>query len=180
MGRSMAGILANVRLSEFETISLIRTILTRLKIIHHNEIIYNCMTLGNVVLRSRDGKLGFLYCGDIFNIIEMKMSQQINPHIISINFDCYADRYKAPEVLAKRAEFSSDIYAVGAIAIQCLIGHSLNKIEAHPITGRIKWREFCQVSDRFADILNKMYEPSRRYRYSSVTEVLEAIEILYS
>jgi serine/threonine protein kinase len=157
--------------------SLIKTILNRLQTIHSHGVIYNCLTLDSVVLRDRDGKLGFLYCGDISNVIEIKTSQLIDRHI---TFTCYIDRYKAPEVLAKRAEFSSDIYAVGAIAIQCLVGCSLNKLEECPITGRIKWREFCQVSDLFADILNKMYEPSRRYRYNNVAEVLDAIAKIYS
>jgi eukaryotic-like serine/threonine-protein kinase len=115
MGRSMAEVLANIRLSESEVFSLIKTILNRLQTIHSHGVIYNCLTLDSVVLRDRDGKLGFLYCGDISNVIEIKTSQLIDRHI---TFTCYVDRYKAPEVLAKRAEFSSDIYAVGAIAIQ--------------------------------------------------------------
>ncbi|WP_181243703.1 serine/threonine protein kinase [Chamaesiphon polymorphus] len=175
-GRNMAEILANVRLSELETVSFIKTILSALQSIHDRDIIYKYMRLNNIVLRSVDGKLGFLYCGDITNIIEMKPPE---PSDGFINHGFF-ERYKAPEVLALKPQLSSDIFAVGAIGIQCLVGCSLNELAECPSTGEIKWRDHCQVSDRFADILNKMYEQSQRYRYNNVTEVLDALDKLYS
>lgn len=172
-GRNMADILDNVRLSEYETVGFIKEILSALQSVHHHDIIYKYLTLNSIVLRSRDGKLGFLYCGDIFSMIDMKPPE---PSEQFINRCYFFERYKAPELLALRPQLSSDIYAIGAIAIQCLVGCSLYKLTECPSSGEIKWREHCQVSDRFANILNKMYEPVRRYRYSNVAEVLEAID----
>jgi serine/threonine protein kinase len=44
------------------------------------------------------------------------------------------ERYRAPELLALKPQPSSDIYAVGAIGIQCLVGCSLNELPECPVT----------------------------------------------
>jgi eukaryotic-like serine/threonine-protein kinase len=179
-GRTLTQVLDNVQLSEIETVKLIKEILTALQELHSCNVIHRRITPDNIIRRSSNGNLVFSYYGHITEIRCMEPPITIfNGNFSNISF-VFSDRYVAPEVWAKRPIFSSDIYSIGVIGIQSLIGCSMHDLQECPATGAIKWREFCQVSDRFADILNNMCEPSPRYRYNNVAEVLEAIEILYS
>jgi eukaryotic-like serine/threonine-protein kinase len=175
-GKSLNQIIDNIHLSEVETVSLIRDILFSLKIIHSHDTTCKYITSNNIVLRSRDGKLVFIYCGNFIEISTMKPLEE--KEFVTL-FNYSLNPYLPPEVAALRPQPASDIYAVGAIGIQCLVGQSLHKLTRCPSSEEIKWREHCQVSDRFADILNKMYEPSLKYRYSNIAEILEAIYKLY-
>jgi serine/threonine-protein kinase len=38
------------------------------------------------------------------------------------------------------------------------------------------WKEYVQVSDHFAEVLNKMLEGAVRHRYQSAIDVLRALD----
>ena len=72
--------------------------------------------------------------------------------------------------------FSSDIYALGIIAIQAVTGTPAQLLK--PLTHEIVWRNYAQVSDRCAAILDKMVRYQISERYSSAAEVLQDIQHL--
>jgi serine/threonine protein kinase len=71
--------------------------------------------------------------------------------------------------------FSSDIYAVGMIAIQALTGLFPTQLTTNPHTGEINWRNHVQVSPKLAEVLDKMIKYDYRYRYQSAQEALKAV-----
>lgn len=72
------------------------------------------------------------------------------------------------------SKLNSDIYAVGAIAIQAITGKF--PIEKDPYTYELKWRDQVTIHQKLADIINKMVRPDYRNRYQSAPEVLQALK----
>jgi serine/threonine protein kinase len=85
--------------------------------------------------------------------------------------------YAPPEQLAGHPSFSSDIYALGMIAIQAVTGISTYQLPLSPETGDITWRHLANVSEEFAQIIEKMVRYHFADRYQRAAEVLEALEI---
>jgi serine/threonine-protein kinase len=82
-------------------------------------------------------------------------------------------------------KLSSDIYAVGMIAIQALTGKMPpsglmlpSELQEDPETEEIIWRDQVQVSQGLAEILDKMVRYDFRQRYRDATEVLQAVQLL--
>jgi serine/threonine protein kinase len=84
------------------------------------------------------------------------------------------------EQLNGKPRFSSDIYAVGMMAIQAITGAEPRLFDEHPDTAELVWRDRIQgtYSSQFLDILDKMVRYDFRQRYQTASEVLEAIESL--
>jgi eukaryotic-like serine/threonine-protein kinase len=72
------------------------------------------------------------------------------------------------------SKLNSDIYAVGAIAIQALTDRF--PIEKDSYTYELKWRDEVKIHEKMVDIINKMVRPDYRNRYQSAPEVLQALK----
>jgi len=83
--------------------------------------------------------------------------------------------YMAPEQQNGTPLLCSDIYAVGIVAIQALTGLHPARLPVDYNTGNIVWRNNAQVSQTFADILDKMVCFSFPNRYQSAAEALQAL-----
>jgi formylglycine-generating enzyme required for sulfatase activity len=71
-------------------------------------------------------------------------------------------------------KLSSDVYAVGMLAIFALTGIQPHDLPRDPTNGEVVWRNWANVSERFADILTKMVRYRFNERYQSAAEALEA------
>jgi tetratricopeptide (TPR) repeat protein len=91
--------------------------------------------------------------------------------------------YMAFEQFNGQPQFNSDIYALGIIAIQALLGlpaeavSSLRDPQSTP-PGEIIWRDRRSVSSQLAEILDKMVLADCRQRYQSANEVLTDLATL--
>lgn len=65
---------------------------------------------------------------------------------------------------------SSDLYALGVTGAVLLTGHEPSFL-MDQYSLEWKWRSFCEVSDRFAEIIDKMLADRPKYRYQSANEV---------
>ena len=61
------------------------------------------------------------------------------------------------------------------VGIKALTGKEPQSLPTDQYTGNIIWRQEAQVSNRLADILDKMVQEYFRERYKNATEVLEAL-----
>jgi tetratricopeptide (TPR) repeat protein len=86
--------------------------------------------------------------------------------------------YMPKEQQAGNLRPNSDIYALGMVAIQALTGVHPSQLETDPETGEVSWRHLTQVSDRLAEIINKMAHAYFRERYQSAAEVLKDLALL--
>jgi serine/threonine protein kinase len=84
--------------------------------------------------------------------------------------------YAPPEQVSEQPVYASDIYALGMTCIFMLTGQEPLAWKVNFQTCEVVWREKVQVSDYFADILNRMIRISLADRYQSTLQVLHALE----
>ncbi|BAY89299.1 serine/threonine protein kinase [Tolypothrix sp. PCC 7601] len=83
--------------------------------------------------------------------------------------------YMPSEQADGQPKLCSDVHAVGMLGIYALTGIQPHQISKNPTDGEVIWRNQTKVSDRLADILNKMVSYHFRDRYPTAAEVLQAL-----
>lgn len=84
--------------------------------------------------------------------------------------------YAPPEQVSEQPVYASDLYALGMTCIFMLTGQEPLTWKVDLQTCEVIWREKVQVSDYFAEILNRMIRISLADRYQSTIQVLHALE----
>ncbi|HEY9701094.1 MAG TPA: protein kinase, partial [Allocoleopsis sp.] len=166
-GRTLAEDLTeNILLSEDRVIDLLKDVLETLKFIHSNDVIHRNIEPENLIIRESDKKIVLIY----FGTAKTWENEQSNS---TMNLETKG--YNRPEEVYGNPNFTSDIYALGMIAIQCLTG--IVPIDL-PTTqnSEVIWREYAKVSNKLADIIDKMVRYHYQERYQSVDEVLQDLD----
>jgi serine/threonine protein kinase len=162
------------RLSEAETISILQEILTGLSRVHSQNIIHRDLKPDNIIRRAKDRKLVLIDFGAVKQVRAVTM---MTPNPASRTIGIGTEGYMPSEQGLGYPKPASDIYAVGAIAIQCLTG-SAPHLLFNEDSLSIEWQHLLRVNRDFAKVLNKMVSPDYRQRYANATEALNAIESL--
>ncbi len=152
--------------SEERVMDLLSQLLPVLGFIHSQHVIHRDLKPGNII---RDRKLGKLVLIDFGAVKEMQpqVADEVNM-TISIG----TRGYTPPEQYAGQPNYTSDIYALGAIAIEALTNTHPRYLPVDEQTGNPIWRGRAVVSDALARVLNKMVAYHFRDRYQSATAVL--------
>lgn len=162
-------------LPEAAVICLLQNILEILVFVHQQEVIHRDIKPSNLIRRRSDNKFVLIDFGTVKEITSLSVNssgQTISTKAIGTL------GYIAPEQLNGRPQYNSDIYALGMTAIEALTGRSPIELrEEHPI-GEVVWRHQAQVSEKLAEILNKMIRYNYKERYQSATEVLNDLQPL--
>lgn len=153
-------------LSEEAVIELLKDILEVLHFVHQNNIIHRDIKPHNIMRRHSDQKLVLIDFGSI-----KKLGIQGATLTIAVG----TPGYMPTEQAKGKPKLSSDIYAVGMIGIQALTGLKPEELQEDPDTGEIIWRDKVQVSDRLANVLDKMVRERHNQRYQSAAEALQAL-----
>ncbi|OCQ96796.1 serine/threonine protein kinase [Nostoc sp. MBR 210] len=167
------------KLSETAVIQLLKEILTVLAFVHQNHVIHRDLKPENIRRRESDGKIVLIDFGAVKQI-----STQVANTAGQTSFTVAIGTpgYMPSEQANSNPHLSSDIYAVGMIAILALTGINpaagSHSIPRHPNTGEIDWRDKVKVSPQFAAILDKMVRYDFRQRYPTAESVLQALEML--
>jgi serine/threonine protein kinase len=82
--------------------------------------------------------------------------------------------YMAPEHFRGRAIAATDLYALGATLVFILTHHSPTDLLGDEL--KINFRNHVQISEEFANWLEKMLEPDTEERFSSAQEALEVLQ----
>jgi eukaryotic-like serine/threonine-protein kinase len=168
-GLTLTQELGNRKLSEAETLEILQAILVALKLVHDREMIHRDLKPDNIIRRAETNKLVLID----FGAVKKAVCQSINPQILQ-SIPIGTPGYTPPEQNTGHPRFASDIYAVGAIGLQCLTGiYPYNLLDEH--TSEFNWRHQCQVSEHTANVLAKMVVKDYEYRYVSVTEAQKAL-----
>lgn len=162
-------------LSESYVVALLKNILTILEFLHDHRVIHRDLKPANVIRREADGKLVLIDFGAVKKLETEISTGETNPTVGIIT-----EGYAPPEQHSGAPVFSSDIYALGIMAIQSLTGLPLTAIVKDEVRKLVVWRERTQVevSDRLAAILDRMVRLEVADRYASAAEVLQALEVL--
>ena len=123
----------------------------------------------NIIRRDDDDRfnlIGFSTVKDLGNTdFADSASYQVN---------CNNSIYIPYEQEHNSPQFSSDIYAVGAIAIQALTGKF--PVARDPDSYEFQWQDHLKIDARLLKIIDRMVRPDYRNRYQSGFEVLADLQ----
>ncbi|WP_103667025.1 serine/threonine-protein kinase [Pseudanabaena sp. BC1403] len=165
------------RSPESVVIALLNEVLEILVYVHDRNVVHRDIKPANLIRRNSDRKIVLIDFGAVKEIGSLAVDPQGNTNLtIAIG----SPGYMPIEQLNGKPRFSSDIYAVGMMAIQAVTGAEPRLFDEHPDTAELVWRDRIQgtYSSQFLDILDKMVRYDFRQRYQTASEVLEAIESL--
>ncbi|HIK27657.1 MAG: serine/threonine-protein kinase [Oscillatoriaceae bacterium SKW80] len=155
-------------LSEDEVICLLQEVLEILVFVHGQQVIHRDVTPKNLIRRASDAKLVLIDFGAVKEITG-EWSEGQSTRTIATGTPAYMPL----EQFRGHPQFNSDIYALGAIAIQALTGVTAKELPKLKKSGGTPWRARAQVSQQLADIIDKMVHDDYTQRYQSAKEVLE-------
>jgi len=158
-------------------IELLQDILQVLTFVHEQQVIHRDLKPPNLIRRRSDGKIVLID----FGAVKQVSSQVVHPETgeTNITISIGTKGYMPNEQLAGTPRFSSDVYAVGMIGIQALVGIHPKRLGEDPQTGEIVWRDRApHVSPELADIIDKMVSYDFRDRYPTASQALEALQSL--
>ena len=125
--------------------------------------------------RKSDGKIILIDFGAVKQVAEVESNQHGHT---AFTRHIGTPGYSPSEQSQGNPRFSSDIYALGIIAIQSLTGLSAKHITTDAKTGELNWQGNFKVSPKLVSVINKMVFYDYRKRYQSGEEALQAIKVL--
>ena len=159
-------------LSEDKTVQLLIDILEVLEFIHQENVIHRDLKPANIMRREQDNKLILIDFGAVKEISTLSTNSQGQTTTTTV---IGTPGYMPNEQNHGHPKLSSDVYAVGMVAIKALTGISPKKLEKDSGTLEVIWRDRANVSDSLAKVLNKMVKSNYRDRYQTASEALEAL-----
>lgn len=154
---------------EDKVIQLLIDILEPLEVVHQHKVIHRDINPNNIMLRTVDSRLFLIDFGAVKEVV----TQGSNPTSV-----IYTPGYAPPEQLIGKPELSSDIYAVGIIAIQALTGISYSELKQLPTdsNNELVWQNKAKFSPALGYILEKMVRFNHQERYATAKEALTAVK----
>ncbi|MEH1938205.1 MAG: bifunctional serine/threonine-protein kinase/formylglycine-generating enzyme family protein [Nostoc sp.] len=166
-------IIPGQKLTEIAVTKLLKEILEILAVVHKKNIIHRDIKPQNLMRRRQDGKIVLIDFGAVkeVNTVMVNLQGQTS---VSVTIGTFG--YMPSEQAAGQPKLSSDVYAVGMLGIQALTGLQPHQVPKDPTDGEVIWRNWANVSDKLALVLNKMVNYHFRDRYPSAVEALEALK----
>lgn len=155
--------------TEAKAVAFLQDILDTLAFVHQKQVIHRDIKPENLIRRERDQRIVLIDFGSVKKRQPAAQTAIIGTH-----------GYMPPEQLLGKPQFSSDVYAVGMIALRGLTGIDPTKtaLPTDPDTGEFLWHHKTSVSEELAQVLTKMVCQNYRQRYSSAIAALEAVNQL--
>ena len=163
--------------SESEVIKLLEDILLPLSFLHHHSqpIIHRDLKPSNLMRRAADNKIVLIDFGAIKELAVTEILNNTGKTRKTMVIG--TPGYMPPEQSFGYPKLSSDVYAVGVIAIKALTGLHPNDFD-RDAEGEIILSKQTSISIELNAILRKMVRYYHKERYNSAVEALEAIKKL--
>lgn len=171
------------KLSESYVIQLLQDILPVLDFVHQNNVIHRDIKPQNIIRKfltpspSPTGR-GELVLID-FGAVKQVQQKTIQAGTTSRTIGIGTAGYMPSEQALGKPKYSSDVYALGMVAIQALTGVLPHQLPEDN-NGEIIWQNLVNISDKLATILNKMVRYHFPQRYANAGEVLVALNQAFS
>jgi serine/threonine-protein kinase len=162
----------NGAFSEADVRQLLEQLLPVLDHIHSRNIIHRDITPDNIIRRNSDGLPMLIDFGVVRRVATQILTSAASAPVTTVGKVGYAP---SEQIQSGRAYPSSDLYSLAATAVVLLTGKEPQQLyDDRQLTWN--WRQGVNVSDQFANVLNRMlgYRPGDRYQ--SAMEVLQAIQ----
>ncbi|MBD2175465.1 serine/threonine protein kinase [Pseudanabaena sp. FACHB-1998] len=164
------------QLSEIEVLKILADVLDVLDFVHSEGVIHRDIKPDNLIRRKKDQKIVLIDFGAV------RAMQDANTQLTAdekgesrFTVTIGTPGYMPSEQCAGRPNYSSDIYALGMVAIKALTGYAPTDLPNDPATGEVVWRDKAKVSNGLAMVLTRMVRYHYTQRYQSVREVKQGI-----
>ncbi|MDJ1183086.1 serine/threonine-protein kinase [Roseofilum casamattae] len=159
--------------------SFLREILPILEFVHEQGAIHRDIKPSNIIRRRKirkasEGSLVLIDFGAVKEVVRQTEGDRTMTTTASTAF-VGTFEFSPPEQLAMRPTYASDIYALGITCAYLLAGKGALQNDLPHFRDKQWWRQTVDVSDEFAEILDRMVAVDLRERYSSAREVLVAL-----
>ncbi|MEY2833176.1 MAG: hypothetical protein RLZZ574_2435, partial [Cyanobacteriota bacterium] len=154
--------------STVQVIELLKDCLNILRFIHERGVIHRDLKPANLIRRNTDRKIVLVDFGTVKNILQGQSS------IAELTVSVGTQGYMPIEQARGKPRASSDIYALGMIAIQALTGVKPLDLEEDE-NGEIIWSHLVDTKPELIKILTKMTRYNYMDRYRSAQSVLEVL-----
>ncbi len=162
--------------SEQQTFDLLQDVLKTLDFVHQHHVIHRDIKPSNLIRRQRDGKVVLIDFGSVKQVSSQPIETDGQ---VSITGAIGSLGYMPNEQLAGQPCLSSDIYAVGMLAIQALTGVDPKRLPKDVKTSEIVWRELAAtVSPALAELIDRMVRYDFRQRPETAGDALAALAML--
>ncbi|NEP51187.1 MAG: serine/threonine protein kinase [Moorea sp. SIO3C2] len=151
----------------------LRDILPLLQYVHDHGVIHRDIKPQNIILSNDDGRLVLIDFGAVKELIAQASDNSVKnstTHFIG------TVGFAPPEQFSLRPVYSSDLYSLGVTCLYLLTGKAPLQFQSDRQTGELRWRKALDLSDYFANILNRMLAISLKDRYSNARALLRALE----
>jgi eukaryotic-like serine/threonine-protein kinase len=155
--------------SQTQVFDFLMDLIGILSFVHSFKYIHQDINPHHIIRRKEDGRFSSIG----FNSIkDLGSSWQNLPNYDPRNLN--SSIYIPYEQEQNAPQFNSDLYAVGAIAIQAMAGKV--PVERDPDSYEFKWPEGINIDRKLIKIIDKMVRPDYRNRYQSAVEVLQDLQ----
>jgi serine/threonine protein kinase len=160
------------RWSERQCLEFLDDVLGILSFVHRQGFVHGNIQPNNLIQRQADGRFVLIDFGAASSIDHI----QVKPRVIPIHpsiapLAIPAVGYIPAEQISGQKCPSSDLYALGIIAITALTGLNPLDLKADPSSGELNWQQHISISQALAHLLNQMVRYEFKHRYQSATAV---------
>jgi serine/threonine-protein kinase len=156
--------------SEDRVIELLKDGLSILEFIHSKGIIHRDLKPNNLIRRPGDRKLVLVDFGTVKKVLQEQTSSE------SLTVVVGTKGYMPAEQAMGKPLPSSDLYALGTIAIQALT--QVQPLELEEENGELVWQHLAKVDPRLAKIITQMTRYHFKDRYQSARLALQDLKSL--
>ncbi|MEC4987621.1 MAG: serine/threonine-protein kinase, partial [Oscillatoria sp. PMC 1068.18] len=169
-------ILPSKQLSETHVRTLLEDILEVLRFVHQENVIHRDLKPANLIRREADGKIVLIDFGAVKYSTQGSSPQGETSLTIAVG----SPGYMPSEQQAFKPRFSSDVYAVGILALQALSGLSARELpqdnNGEFVCNLLPNR--TAIDANFAAVIEKMVRYDYRQRYENAEKALAALKQL--
>ena len=159
--------------SESAVLALLTSILPVLRHIHLQGIIHRDIKPDNIIRRRSDDRLALVDFGTVKQI----RTRVAAPGQATATIAVGTPGYMPTEQSHGKPRTSSDIYALGVIAIQAITGLRPNQLLEDEESGELIWQAWAKCDSGLVRIIEKMVRYHFRDRYRSASEALQELEL---
>ncbi|MEA5596674.1 protein kinase domain-containing protein [Rivularia sp. UHCC 0363] len=153
---------------------ILSNILPVLEFVHSKRIVHRDIKPDNIILRRSDNKPVLIDFGAVRETMGTAVNSQGS---LTRSIIIGTPGYMPSEQAAGRAVYSSDLYSLSLTIVYLLSGKSPQQLETDSHTGEIIWEsDVKNISSSFKTVINKAIAFHPRERFSSASEMLQALQ----
>ncbi|MGB7413037.1 MAG: protein kinase [Thermosynechococcaceae cyanobacterium] len=158
-------------LTEMQVKDVLKEVLPILDYLHQQEVVHRDIKPPTIIRRRIDNQLSLIDFGVVNDQAGVDQGA-IGSRAVDIVVGTKG--FAAPEQLAKRSVYASDIYGLGMTCVFLLVGRLPKDLEANQ--AEQPWWNALNISPPFKQLLRKMVAMEVQNRYSTASSVLQDLE----